>query len=376
MRTVAMIPARMGSQRVPRKNLRYLGPRPLLAWSVETALASGLFDEVFVNTESDEIASLAASLGAKVYQRTNDLAAPDVTSEQFVADFLRAVPCDVVVQVTPTSPFLESADIGAALDLISGGADTVVSVCRIQAECLSIDAGGETRPINFARDVAMVPSQALQPVFALCNGVFAWRAAAFLARSAETNAACFGGRLGVLELSGDAALDIDTEREFRLAEQIERARREQSVPLYWTPTAQIEVGDDSGVLTRDGVQCHDLSAAQAGRVVSLPAVVSRLQSEGGNALRVSESPTLSATVISQSPGDGNRMHYHVDVDETWIILQGEFLFAVGDQPPLRARTGDLLTIPRGTWHQALVVGDGRASRLAISRSGSAHIYRE
>ena len=73
-RIVAHLPARGGSERVPAKNLRLLAGEPMLAYTVKAALASRALDEVYVNTESDEIAALAEHLGARVYRRRPELA--------------------------------------------------------------------------------------------------------------------------------------------------------------------------------------------------------------------------------------------------------------------------------------------------------------
>jgi len=56
---VAIIPARGGSKRIPRKNVRPFAGKPMISWSIETALASGLFDQVVVSTDDDEIAQVA-----------------------------------------------------------------------------------------------------------------------------------------------------------------------------------------------------------------------------------------------------------------------------------------------------------------------------
>ncbi len=89
MKLVAEIPARLGSKRVPRKNLRTICGKPLITYAIDACLGSDQLDEVYVNTESDLIANVARERGAKVYERSTALARDDVVSDQFNADFWR-----------------------------------------------------------------------------------------------------------------------------------------------------------------------------------------------------------------------------------------------------------------------------------------------
>ena len=63
---IAIIPARGGSKRLPGKNIKLLGEKPLIAWTIEAAIKSNVFDHVFVSTDSEEIASVSRDYGAKV----------------------------------------------------------------------------------------------------------------------------------------------------------------------------------------------------------------------------------------------------------------------------------------------------------------------
>lgn len=81
---LAIIPARGGSRRIPRKNIREFYGKPILAYSIEAAKQSGLFDSVVVSTEDAEIAGVAKKFGAKIHHRSRALA-DDITGTQDVA---------------------------------------------------------------------------------------------------------------------------------------------------------------------------------------------------------------------------------------------------------------------------------------------------
>jgi CMP-N,N'-diacetyllegionaminic acid synthase len=116
---VALIPARAGSERVPGKNIRSLAGHPLLAYSIAAALESGLFEQVVVSTDSDEIASVATRYGAEVPElRPAELAtgtSPDIEWVQHMLGVLHDY--ELFSLLRPTSPFRGAETIRRAWDL-------------------------------------------------------------------------------------------------------------------------------------------------------------------------------------------------------------------------------------------------------------------
>ena len=118
---VALIPARGGSKGVIRKNVRLLGDKPLIAYTIEAALDAESVNEVYVTTEDEEIAEVAIRYGAKILKRPSSLAADDVqTGEVFLYALrqLRHMDIDprVLTLLQPTSPFRTALDIDQAHD--------------------------------------------------------------------------------------------------------------------------------------------------------------------------------------------------------------------------------------------------------------------
>ena len=140
-KVIAIIPARGGSKGLPGKNIKLLGGKPLIAWSIQRALESKYIDEVLVSTDSEEIARIANDHGAKVpFLRPADLATDTATSVDTVIhalDFYRdnlTQAFDYVVLLEPTSPLREHADLDLMLELIDrqhADIDAVVSVGEV-----------------------------------------------------------------------------------------------------------------------------------------------------------------------------------------------------------------------------------------------------
>lgn len=120
---IAVIPARGGSKGVPRKNLAEVGGRSLIRRAVDACLAATSVGHVVVSTDDPEIAAEAHRAGAGVVHRPAELATDESTSESAIVHALAAVgrPASIVLFVQCTSPFIESADLDRAVELVAAG---------------------------------------------------------------------------------------------------------------------------------------------------------------------------------------------------------------------------------------------------------------
>ena len=135
MKKIAIITARGGSKRIPRKNIREFCGKPILAYSVEAAVASGLFDEVMVSTDDEEIAQIGRHYGAGVpFYRSESTASDFATANDVLLEVLevyekRGERFDVGCCIYPTAPFVTAEKLKKAMDLLlSSDADTLIPV--------------------------------------------------------------------------------------------------------------------------------------------------------------------------------------------------------------------------------------------------------
>ena len=219
MKLVAEIPARLGSKRIPRKNLRSICGKPLIAYAIEACLGSDQLSDVYVNTESDLIADVAREHGAEVYRRSEELAQDKVVSDQFNADFLENIACDALVMVNPVSPLVESADIDAAIRCyLENDYDTLLSV---REDRLHTFYDGD--PLNFSTEGLLPMTQDLKPVQICVWTISIWRRSVFLDAYRKHGYACFSGRIGFFPIEPLKSLKISYESEFQMAEELIRA---------------------------------------------------------------------------------------------------------------------------------------------------------
>ncbi|MDA8709153.1 pseudaminic acid cytidylyltransferase [Gammaproteobacteria bacterium] len=127
MKIVAIIPARGGSKRIPRKNIRSFNGLPMIAWSIESAIQSGCFDRVIVSTDDQEIAQIADSYGAETpFIRPASISDDHSTSSDVMAHAINyeashGRDIDFACCIYPTSPFIKIENLTKGLELIQSG---------------------------------------------------------------------------------------------------------------------------------------------------------------------------------------------------------------------------------------------------------------
>lgn len=231
---LAVIPARGGSKRVPGKNVRLLGGRPALAYTIEAARECGLFSAVVVSTDSDAVAEIARREGAEVpFRRPGELATDEVPVSSATVHALerldpRGRSYSHVAQLMPNCPLRTAEDIRSSYrQLRESGAAAQISVTRFGWQnpwwALRRAPDYELQPLFPDRVTA--PSQSLPDLFCPTGAV--WWAAAATLREARTFHV--PGRTG-WEIPWQHAVDIDTEDDWHMAEMLMRLASADEVP--------------------------------------------------------------------------------------------------------------------------------------------------
>ena len=221
MKCLAIIPARGGSKRIPHKNIKPFLDRPIIAYSIEAALGSGLFEEVMVSTDDVEIAEIARQEGASVpflrsTENANDYATlADVLVEVVNAYKGRGYEFDLICCLLTTAPLISSEDVRSAYDQLV--MSTFDSICPVVAfsypilRSLSIDEKGNLN-MNWP-EYRFSRSQDLRPAYH-DSGTFYWIKTSSLLKDKK-----------LLSENGTAIVldefrvqDIDTDTDWALAE--------------------------------------------------------------------------------------------------------------------------------------------------------------
>lgn len=220
MSSIAIITARGGSKRIPKKNIKAFCGKPIIAYSIAAALESGCFDTVMVSTDSEEIAEIARQYGAEVpflrsEATSNDYATTaDVLNEVLQNYNALGQHFDILCCIYPTAPFVTARKLKKAFETLeSNQADSLIPVVQysfppqramvVRSGCLSYQYPQYER----AR------SQDLEPVYHDCGQFYLCKTA--LIQEKKT---LVGGKVVPLIMPDEEVQDIDTISDWHLAE--------------------------------------------------------------------------------------------------------------------------------------------------------------
>lgn len=223
MSAVAIIPARGGSKRIPRKNIRDFCGKPMLGWPLETALGTGLFSKVIVSTDDDEVASIAGGLGAEISERPAELSG-DHASFQGVMEYeaRRLVGQDQpdhLCFILATAVFLTAEMLrDGAARMGTGQWDFAIHAAPFPSpvqRAFVLTKSGGTRmmhPENY-----YTRSQDLEPAFYDVGQCYWGRLECFLK---APGASFYGDRTVAIPVDRQSVVDIDTPEDWDLAETL------------------------------------------------------------------------------------------------------------------------------------------------------------
>ena len=186
MGSIAIITARGGSKRIPRKNVKLFCGKPIITYSIEAALKSGLFEEVMVSTEDEEIARIAREAGAQVpFMRSSESAGDYASTDDVLLEVLAAYKergreFDSFCCLYPTAPFVTAEKLRTAMGLLDK-ADSVMPVVPFSfppQRCMVLNGEGELR-MKWPEH-AKTRSQDLEPYYHDCGQFYCCKTAPFL----------------------------------------------------------------------------------------------------------------------------------------------------------------------------------------------------
>lgn len=220
MSAVAIITARGGSKRIPGKNKKDFLGKPIICYSVEAALQSGIFDEVMVSTDDEEIAEIARSAGANVpFMRSEKTANDFATTDDVLMEVLeeyekRGKTFDYMACIYPTAPFVTAKKLQEALQILKdNGACGVMPVVRFS---FPPQRGMEIRNGRLEYSYpenAIKRSQDLEPMYHDCGQFYAYDVKKYRACRGELPDGYFPIEVSELEVQ-----DIDNMSDWKLAE--------------------------------------------------------------------------------------------------------------------------------------------------------------
>lgn len=220
MSAIAIITARGGSKRIPKKNIKEFCDKPIIAYSIEAALKSGIFDEVMVSTDSEEIAEIAEKYGAKVpFLRSSENAGDFASTADVIAEVLECYAregktFEYTCCIYPTAPFVTAKKLQDALQkMIDEDADSLMPVVSFSFPPQRGMVIREGKLSYMFPENAMKRSQDLETMYHDCGQFYFLKTDEFLKEKKLVL-----NKATAMEMSELEVQDIDNESDWNLAE--------------------------------------------------------------------------------------------------------------------------------------------------------------
>ncbi|WP_066356027.1 acylneuraminate cytidylyltransferase family protein [Aliarcobacter skirrowii] len=215
---LAIIPARGGSKRLPRKNILDLCGKPLIAYTIEAALKSKYINKVIVSSDDEEILNISSKFGADIIKRPIDLANDTATTFDAIKHTIENVEkYDYIVLLQPTSPLRNEKHIDEAIELLEKKkADAIVSVCEMDHSPLwsnTLPKDGNMN--NFLKDeILNKRSQDLEKFYRLNGAIYICKTEKLI----ENKSFLLKDNIFAYIMNRENSVDIDEEIDFKIAE--------------------------------------------------------------------------------------------------------------------------------------------------------------
>ena len=215
----AFVGCRLGSTRVKCKNLLLLDNQALFSYLTNNALKSKLINNLYLNTDSKYIVDIAKKIyndDLKYYIRPEHLGSSAAKLDDFVFDFIKNFKSDLTIFFNPCCIFLKTKTIDNAISyFIENNLDSLCASRVAQTLCFL-----KNKPINFSFNTSQPRTQDLESVHCQTCAFFIWKTNSFIEAYEKNSAGNFCGKFESYGLSTLEAIDIDTEDDFLIAENI------------------------------------------------------------------------------------------------------------------------------------------------------------
>lgn len=228
MKNLAIIPARSGSKGVADKNIKLLVGKPLLAYTIEAAVKSGVFERIMVSTDAEKYAVIAREYGAEVpflrsAENSSDTASTWDSVKEVLNGYARSdEKFDSVCVLQPTSPLRTDQDIVSGYDLFRRReANAVVGVCAMEHSHVYANTLQEDGCMDgfVPKEIATVSRQALQPYYRINGALYILREEYLWTMASPYDKGSYA-----YIMPAERSVDIDTEYDFMLAEYLLKQR--------------------------------------------------------------------------------------------------------------------------------------------------------
>ncbi len=224
-----MIPARIGSSRLKKKNLALLDGKPLIYYAIESAKRSNVFDKIYINSDDEIFKKVAEKYGVNFYLRPKKLGGSSIKSDQVVLDFIKKNKSDICVWVNSIAPLQTSLEIKKVINFfIKKNLNSLITVVDKKIHTVF-----KNNPVNFKYEGKFEQTQNLVPVKEMVYSLMMWKNNSFLKSMKIRGNAILHKKIGYYNVNPMSGLIVKNIYDLKLIDQILKARKRKNFKLKY-----------------------------------------------------------------------------------------------------------------------------------------------
>lgn len=211
-KVLAMIPARIGSERLKKKNLALLNKKPLIYYAINAAKKSKIFKEIYINSDDKVFKKIADQNKIKFYLRPKKLGSSNTKSDDVVYDFLTKHQCDILVWINSIAPLQTFHEIQNAVKyFVKKKYNSLITINEHFNHSLI-----NKKPINFKVNSKFIKTQDLQPLQTMVYSQMMWTSKSFIKSYKKNKNGILHGKVGYFPVSREAGLIVKYESDLKI----------------------------------------------------------------------------------------------------------------------------------------------------------------
>ncbi|MBD1134929.1 hypothetical protein IDH21_00845 [Pelagibacterales bacterium SAG-MED47] len=225
----AIIPARIGSQRLKKKNLALINKKPLIEYVVDTAKKTKIFDKIYINSDSQIFNKIAFNNGVDFYLRDVKFGSSNTKSDDVVYDFLKKKKCDIVVWVNPIAPLQDSGEIKKVINFfIQKKLNSLITTNKLKNHVIY-----QKKPLNFKVKERFAKTQQLEPIEIMVYSIMMWNSKTFIKAYEKDRKAILHGKVGYYPVSKFSGIIVKDKIDLEIVSTILKVSKKKNLIKYF-----------------------------------------------------------------------------------------------------------------------------------------------
>jgi CMP-N-acetylneuraminic acid synthetase len=226
---IAMIPARIGSQRLKKKNLALINNKPLIEYVIQSAKKTKIFHKICINSDDQIFAKIALKNNIDFYLRKKSFGSSNTKSDDVVYDFLKNNKCDIVVWVNPIAPLQEPKEIKKVVNFfIKKKLNSLITTNKLKNHAIY-----KSKPLNYKIGERFAKTQDLKPLEIMVYSIMIWKASTFIKTYEKNKKAILHGKVGYYPVSKFSGIIVKDKIDLEIVSMIMKFSKKNNPIKYF-----------------------------------------------------------------------------------------------------------------------------------------------